>query len=185
MDQIITAVLLEGEQMERLFDLDFQLLHDAIITAVAVFVLFLFLSYILFKPTRELLRKRQERIQTDLDSAKQDRDEALSLKGEYEAKMAGAQKDADAILSEARQKAVKNEEQIVAKAKDEAAGIIRQAHNEAELEKQKAADEIKTQIIDVASLMAGKGVGAGIDTNIPESPVDETLKEVGERTLQS
>ena len=27
MDQIITAVLLEGGQMERLFDLDFQLLH--------------------------------------------------------------------------------------------------------------------------------------------------------------
>ena len=135
--------------MERLFDLDFQLLHDAVITAVAVFVLFLFLSYMLFKPTRELLRKRQERIQTDLDTAKQDRDEALSLKSEYEAKMAGAQKDADAVLSEARSKAVKNEEQIISRAKDEAATIIKQAHNEAELEKQKAADEIKTQIIDV------------------------------------
>ena len=48
--------------MERLFDLDFQLLHDAVITAVAVFVLFLFLSYMLFKPARELLKKRQERM---------------------------------------------------------------------------------------------------------------------------
>lgn len=171
--------------MERLFDLDFQLLHDAVITAVAVFVLFLFLSYMLFKPTRELLRKRQERIQTDLDTAKQDRDEALSLKSEYEAKMAGAQKDADAVLSEARNKAVKNEEQIISRAKDEAATIIRQAHNEAELEKQKAADEIKTQIIDVASLMAGKVVAAGIDTNIQDSLIEETLKEVGEKTWQS
>ncbi|MBO4890329.1 MAG: F0F1 ATP synthase subunit B [Lachnospiraceae bacterium] len=171
--------------MERLFDLDFQLLHDAVITAVAVFVLFLFLSYMLFKPTRELLRKRQERIQTDLDTAKQDRDEALSLKSEYEAKMAGAQKDADAVLSEARSKAVKNEEQIISRAKDEAATIIRQAHNEAELEKQKAADEIKTQIIDVASLMAGKVVAAGIDTNIQDSLIEETLKEVGEKTWQS
>ena len=59
--------------MERLFDLDFQLLHDAVITAVAVFVLFLFLSYMLFKPTRELLKKRQERITADLASAKQDK----------------------------------------------------------------------------------------------------------------
>ena len=169
--------------MERLFDLDFQLLHDAVITAVAVFVLFLFLSYMLFKPTRELLRKRQERIMSDLDSAKNDKDEALALKSE--AKMAGAQRDADAVLSEARQKAVKNEEQIIAKAKDEAANIIRQAQNEAELEKQKAADEIKTQIIDVASLMAGKVVSAGIDTNIQDSLIEETLKEVGESTWQS
>ncbi len=171
--------------MERLFDLDFQLLHDAVITAVAVFVLFLFMSYMLFKPTRELLKKRQERIQADLDSAASDREEANGLKNEYEAKMAGAQKDADAVLSEARQKAVKNEEQIIAQAKDEAANIIRQARTEAELEKQKAADEVKTQIIDVASLMAGKVVAASIDTNVQDSLIEETLKEVGESTWQS
>ena len=171
--------------MERLFDLDFQLLHDAVITAVAVFVLFLFLSYMLFKPARELLRKRQERIRTDLDAARADREEAGSLKSEYETKMAGVQKDADSILSEARKKAVANEEQIISQAKDEAANIIRQARNEAELEKQKAADEVKTQIIDVASLMAGKVVAANIDTSIQDSLIEETLKEVGEGTWQS
>ncbi len=171
--------------MERLFDLDFQLLHDAVITAVAVFVLFLFMSYMLFKPTRDLLKKRQERIMADLDTAKADKEDALSLKNEYEAKMAGAQKDADAVLSEARQKALKNEEQIVSQAKEEAASIIRQARNEAELEKQKAADEVKTQIIDVASIMAGKVVAASMDTKIQDSLIEETLKEVGESTWQS
>ena len=171
--------------MERLFDLDFQLLHDAVITAVAVFVLFLFMSYMLFKPTRELLRKRQERIEADLESARSDKDDAEALKNEYEAKMANAQKDADAVLAEARQKAVKNEEMIISQAKDEAAGIIRQAHNEAELEKRKVADEVKTQIIDVASVLAGKVVAAGIDTNIQDSLIEETLKEVGESTWQN
>ena len=171
--------------MDRLFDLDFQLLHDAVITAVAVFVLFLFMSYMLFKPTRELLRKRQERIEADLESARTDKDDAEALKNEYEAKMANAQKDADAVLAEARQKAVKNEEMIISQAKDEAAGIIRQAHNEAELEKRKVADEVKTQIIDVASVLAGKVVAAGIDTKIQDSLVEETLKEVGESTWQS
>lgn len=187
MNQIFTAVLLSGsgESMERLFDLDLQLLHDAIITAVAVFVLFLAMSYLLFKPTRELLRKRQERIQNDLDSAKKDKTDAEAMKAEYEDKMAGAQKEADEILATARQKAVKNEEQIVAAAKEEAAGIIRQAHSEAELEKQKAVDEVKTQIIDVAALMAGKVVAANIDTKVQESLVEETLKEVGESTWQS
>lgn len=171
--------------MERLFDLDFQLLHDAVITAVAVFVLFLAMSYLLFKPVREFLKKRQDKIQSDLDSAKQDKADALSLKNEYEAKMAGAQKDADEILTTARQKAVKNEEQIVAGAKEEAANIIRQAKTEAELEKRKAADEVKTQIIDVAQVMAGKVVAASIDTNVQDSLVEETLKEVGDSTWQS
>ena len=171
--------------MERLFDLDFQLLHDAVITAVAVFVLFLFLSYMLFKPTRELLRKRQERITADLASAKQDKEEADALKTEYEKKIDGAQREAEVIMSEARQKAVRNEEQIIAGAKEEAANIIRQAQNEAKLEKQKAADEVKTQIIDVASLMAGKVVADRIDTNIQDTLIEETLQEIGENTWQS
>ena len=81
--------------------------------------------------------------------------------------------------------AVKNEEMIISRAKEEAAGIIRQAHTEAELEKRKVADEVKTQIIDVASLMAGKVVAASIDTNIQDSLIEETLKEVGESTWQS
>ena len=171
--------------MERLFDLDFQLLHDAVITAVAVFVLFLFLSYMLFKPTRELLNKRQERITADLASAKQDKEEADALKTEYEKKIDGAQREAEVIMSEARQKAVRNEEQIIAGAKEEAANIIRQAQNEAKLEKQKAADEVKTQIIDVASLMAGKVVADRIDTNIQDTLIEETLQEIGENTWQS
>jgi F-type H+-transporting ATPase subunit b len=171
--------------MERLFDLDFQLLHDAVITAVAVFVLFLFLSYMLFKPTRDLLKKRQERITADLASAKQDKEEAYALKTEYEKKIDGAQREAEVIMSEARQKAVRNEEQIIAGAKEEAANIIRQAQNEAKLEKQKAADEVKTQIIDVAALMAGKVVADRIDTSIQDTLIEETLQEVGESTWQS
>ncbi len=185
MNPSIYAALLSGGEMERLFDLDFQLLHDAVLVAIAVFVLFLAASYLLFNPTRDLLRRRQEKIQNDLDSAKKDKDEALSLKNEYEDKMSRADKEADAILSTARRKANANSEAIVADAKEEANRIVKQAQNEAELEKQKAADEIKTQIIDVASIMAGKVVADKIDASVQESLVEETLREVGESTWQS
>ena len=74
---------------------------------------------------------------------------------------------------------------IIGEAKEEAANIVKQARVEAELEKQKAKDEIKNQIIDVASIMAGKVVAANIDTAVQDSLVEETLKEVGESTCQS
>ena len=48
--------------MERLFNLDPQLLHDAVLLAIAVFVMFTFLSYLLFNPARDFLKKREERI---------------------------------------------------------------------------------------------------------------------------
>ena len=40
-------------------------------------------------------------------------------------------------------------------------------------------------MISVASLMAGKVVAASMDTQIQDSLVEETLKEIGESTWQS
>ena len=43
--------------MERLFDLDWQLLADSCLSIIAVFFLFLALSYLLFNPARKMLNK--------------------------------------------------------------------------------------------------------------------------------
>ena len=56
---------------------------------------------------------------------------------------------------------------------------------EAELEKKKAADDVKREMVVIASMMAGKIVKASIDTNVQESLVNETLKEIGEITWLS
>lgn len=171
--------------MERLFDLDLQLLADATLTAISVFVLFLLASYLLFNPARDLLKKRQEKIKGDIDSANKDKEDAAALKAEYDAKMKDIQKESEEILGEARRKAKANEAQIIAEAKEEAARIRKNAENEALLEKQKAYDEMKQEMINIASLMAGKVVAKSIDTTIQESLVEETLKEVGDKTWQS
>ena len=52
------------EEMTRLFNLDFQLLHDTVLLAIAIFFLFLALSYLLFNPVRKMLKDRQEKIAT-------------------------------------------------------------------------------------------------------------------------
>ena len=126
--------------MERLFNLDPQLLHDAVLLAIAVFVMFLLLSYLLFNPARDFLKKREERI---------------------------------------------NEAKILENAREEAANIIARANKQVELERKKAEDDIKKEIITVASMIAGKVVSGKIDTAIQDSLVDETLKEIGEQTWQS
>ena len=84
---MICAVLLADEKMERLFNLDFQLLSDAVLTAISVFVLFLIASYLLFNPARDLLKKRQDKIKSDLDEAATDKESAKALKNEYDEKI--------------------------------------------------------------------------------------------------
>ena len=89
------------------------------------------------------------------------------------------------ILSEARTKALHNENRIIGEAKEEAARIIRRANEEAELEKKRVMDEMKQEMIEIASMMAGKVVAASIDTTIQDALVEETLKEMGDTTWQN
>ena len=165
-----------------LFDLTPQLLSDSILTLIAVMVLFFCLSYFLFNPVRDMLKKRSEKIQGELQDAKQNQEQAQDLKQEYEVKLKEINKEAESILSAARKKAIDNETRMIAEAKEEAARIIAQAHVEAELEKKKMSDDIKKEMVSVATLMAQKAVGASMDADIQEQLVDDTLKEIGDDT---
>ena len=169
----------------RLFNLDFQLLSDTCLTLIAVFVLVLVASNLLFNPVREFMKKRREKIAQDLEQAKTSKEQAEAEKQEYLSKLGEIEKEAERILSEARKKAVENQKRIEEEARTEAANIIAQARREAELEKSKAADEIRQQMIEIASLMAGKVVSQSMTTQIQDSLVEETLKEMGESTWLS
>ena len=111
--------------------------------------------------------------------------DAAAKKAEYEEKIKNVDQEAEEILSEARKKALKNETRIVEEAREEAARIIQRANEEAELEKKRVLDEMKQEMISIASMMAGKVVAASIDTTIQDTLVEETLKEIGDQTWQS
>jgi F-type H+-transporting ATPase subunit b len=171
--------------LERLFSLDAQFLFDTIVLALSMLVLFTLLSYILFNPVRDMLEKRRQRVADEQETAKRERQEAIAYKEEYEQKLKEIKKEAEEILSEARKKAMKNEAKIVAEAKEEAARIMERANAEIELEKKHALDDMKQEMIAIATMMAQKVVAASIDTKVQEDLIEETLKEMGENTWQS
>ncbi len=171
--------------MDRLIGFDPQFLHDAVLTGINVFILFFALSYLLFNPVRDVLEKRRKKIADELEQAAADQTKAASLKEEYEAKLKDVNKEAESILEAARKKAKNREAEMVEEAKAEAARIIERAGREVELEKRKAVDDMKQEIVSIATLIAGKVVGSSMDVQIQDALVDETLKEMGEGTWQS
>ena len=185
MNTLLSATGVLATMEPRLFDLDFQLFHDAVLMIIAVVALFLIMSYFLFNPARAFLQKRQEKIRTELEDAKNNQEDAKALKAEYESKLKNIDKEAESILADARKRALANENRIVAAAKEEAAAIVERARQEAQLEKQKMADDVKKEMVAVAALMAGKVVASKVDVTIQDSLIDETLKEIGESTWLS
>lgn len=171
--------------MERLFGLDAQLLFEVTLSAIAVLVLFAALSYILFNPVRDMLKKRQEMVQETKDTANREKTDAIALKAEYEEKLKHAEEEAEEILRQARKRALKNERDILDEAKEEAARIIADAGVQAELEKKKAMDELKQEVVSIAAMMAGKAVAASVDEETQIRLIEDTLKEMGDDTWRS
>ena len=177
--------MLSAEADGFIFGLNSQLLFDAAVLAINIFLLFILLSYLLFNPVRNMLKKRQEQITATREETEAANEDAKALKIEYEAKLKEADKEAEVILAEARKKAIKNEEKIINEAKEEAAAIIAQARKEAELEKKKASDDVKKEIVRVATLMAGKMVTVSMDDATQAKLINETLGEIGDNTWLS
>ena len=120
-----------------------------------------------------------------MKSAAEDKEAAHVMKEEYEARLLEVRKEAEEILEDARKRAKQREAEILSEAREEANRIVMRGNREVELERKKALDDMKEQIISIASVMAGKVVAASIDTSIQDSLIDETLKEMGESTWQS
>ena len=166
----------------RIFGLDIQLGFDVIFEVIAILIMFILLSYLLFEPVRKILEDRKKKVAGQLDQAQKDQEEAARLRAEYEGKIKNIEKEADEILTQARKKALRKEEEIIQEAKEEAARRIARADHEIELQKAKVQDQMKKEMVQVAVMMAGKIISEKITEEEQDSLVDETLKEMGDQT---
>ena len=181
----VIQVALSSGLGDYIFGLDPQLLVDSAITILAMFFVFLLLSYLLFNPARNLMEKRQEGIREQMETAAREKQDAIQFKAEYDEKIKNVQKETDEILSEARKKALKKESVMLEEAREEAAQIVARANREVELEKSKVKDEMKQENINVATAMAGKIVASSLDESKQSQLLADTLEEMGDETWLS
>lgn len=169
----------------HIFELSAQTASDILIQGISIFILFFFLSNVLFEPVKKVLANRTEKIKNDIESASKDKEDAAALKAEYDEKLKSIEKEKEEILSAARKKAQKRETEIVEEANAEAARIIARANQEIELEKSKVSDEMRKEIVRVATAMAAKIIEQQIDESKQDALIEDTLKEMGGSTWLS
>lgn len=176
-----TMLLTDG----HIFELNAQLVNDIIFQGIAIFILFFFLSSVLFEPVKKVLSNRSEKIRNDIESAAKDKEEAAAMKAEYDEKLKAIDKEREEILTAARKTAQKRDALIVEEANAEAARIMSRANQEIELEKSKVSDEMRKEIVRVATAMAAKIIEQQIDESKQNSLIEDTLKEMGGSTWLS
>ncbi len=131
-------------------------LWQMLVSLANLVLLFLLIKKFLYKPVKKMLESRQKAIEEDYDAAREAKEQALADKQAYEEQLQGAKQEADRVIQNAVELATDREREILAEAKHKAEGIVRQAENDAALERKKAEDGIRQEIVEVSSLLTEK-----------------------------
>lgn len=180
--KVVSLLETDNTDLTRMLGFDKATLLQIFWQWLAIMILFIVLAKLLFNPVREILRKRSQEIETTLDKIEADEKAASQLKADYEDKLKSIKAEADKILAHAHTKAVAREDEIVKAANEEAAKIMQRAHLEIKREQEQMKDDIRREIIDVATIMAEKFVQATLTEEQQRVLVNETINEMGDDT---
>ena len=147
-----------------------------------LFIQVMLIKKFLFKPVKEVLAKRKAAADAEIADATKAKEEAESLKSEYEESMKQARDKANDILNTAQKSASQQSEEIIREANAQAVSIKAKAERDIEQERRKAVNEIKDEIGDMAMEIAGKVIGREINSSDHEKLIDDFINKVGEES---
>ena len=157
-------------------------LWQILISLANLLIIFLILKKFLWKPVKKAMDQRQAMVDKQFADAAAAEEQAERDKAEWADKLAGADDEAASRIAAADETARRHGDRIVADAKDKAAGILRQAEAEAELERKKAAASIKEEIAAVSAELAEKLLEREVNADDHEKMIEAFLDEVGDAT---
>ena len=156
-----------------------------LISLCNLLILFFIIKKFLYKPVRKMLAARQAAV----DKVYSEADEALRSAEQdrltYSQKLEHADSECDALLKSAKENADRRGSEIISDAQSQAAGIMRRANAEIELEKQKAADGMRRRIADISVDVAEKLLARSVDGSEHRRLIDSAIDEIGNEDVNN
>lgn len=151
----------------------------ALFTLVNTILLFVVLKKKLFKPVLKIIDDRQKEIDDLYADAGNAKENAQAMETEYRQKLEAAAETTEQMVKEATVRGQNREEEIIRNANAQAEAIRAKAEADALREKNKAINEAKDEISQIALAIAGKVVGKNLDGEDQSRLVDSFIEELG------
>ena len=143
-------------------------------------ILYKLVKHFLFKPVQNILKARQDEVDKLYSEANEANTSAKALRDDYEMHLAKAKEEAAEIIKTAQKTAQAQGDEIVADAQKKASDLIARANAEIEQDKKKTINEIKNDISGIAMDIATKVVGREISEKDHEKLIEEFINNVGD-----
>ncbi|MBR6006853.1 MAG: F0F1 ATP synthase subunit B [Clostridia bacterium] len=149
-----------------------------LISLANLLILFLILKHFLYKPVRKTVAERENAVQEVYRRADNALEQANRDRTEYEEKLAGADAECDEMIRIAQQNARQRSSTIISEAEDRAAGMIRRAENEIDLERSKASSGMKKEIAELSVQLAEKLLEREINADDHRNLIDSFINGI-------
>ena len=150
-------------------------------TIITFLVLLVVFNKLAWRPLKEILKTREELIRKSLDDAQQAKQELQRLSAESQKMLADARVQADKILSETRSDANRLRDELKQKAQTEAAGVLKNAQRQIEMETARAVQQIRTEAVELSVALASKLLERNLTREDNERLIEETFKQIEAR----
>ena len=152
------------------------------IWTIATFLILLWLlAKFAWRPLLAALEQRQETIRKSLDDAQQAKQDLERLNAESRKILAEARVQAESILSQTRTDASRLRDELKQKAQSEAAGVIKNAERQIEMETARAIQQIRNEAVDISIAIASKVLERNVTREDNERLIEETFKQIESR----
>ena len=150
---------------------------DIIIHLINIFVLFIILRFLVYKPVSKFMRDSTKRVSDEMENAEKTEEEALALKKEYAEKIAESEKTANEKMVEIIAKANAEAKRITDTARTEAEKITDEAHRKAEADASAVMGGVKDDIKDLSIKIASKILEREVSEADNKALIENIFKE--------
>lgn len=163
-----------------LIKLDADLIRQVIIQASVFLVFFIVVKVFFADKIKEVLNKRQEAIEGELNEAAKTNENAKELEAKYSEMMKGAQDEKAAIIHTATEDGARMKDQIVQEAREQAETIVTNARKEIDRERIQAEKELRDSIVDMTIDAAEKISGRSFTKEDHAQLISESISMIKE-----
>jgi F-type H+-transporting ATPase subunit b len=147
-------------------------------TILTFLILVGLLAKFAWRPLLAALDERQSSIRKALDDARKAKQDLEGIHAESAKLLAQARSEAAEIVSRSRSDADRFREEMKEKARTEAAGLIRNAERQIELETTRALQQIRQEAVDISIGIASKLLQRNVSKEDNERLIAETFQQL-------
>ncbi len=146
-----------------------------VLELIAFLAVLYFFARVILPPLRRAMNEREQQIRNSIDAAEQARRDGAEFAEKRREALEAARAEARQIVYQANESADQTREEGRQRGQAEYERLVNAAQAEIELERQRARDEVMSEVGDLVLRAAERVIGGGLDDERHRALVDEAI----------